>query len=40
MSDESHLWLAYARENREVAQMAFERKLYNPSLHNSQQAVE
>ena len=40
MSDEAGLWLRYARENREIAQMALDHRLYNPCLQNAQQAAE
>jgi len=40
MSDEASLWLQYARENLQVAQMTLQAGLLNPSLQNAQQAVE
>ncbi len=40
MSDEASVWLRYARENLQVAQMALESGLLNPCLQNAQQAVE
>jgi HEPN domain-containing protein len=40
MSDEASVWLQYARENLQVAQMTLESGLLNPCLQNAQQAVE
>jgi HEPN domain-containing protein len=40
MSAEARLWLAYARENRQVAALCLDSGLFNPSLQNAQQAVE
>ena len=40
MSDEARQWLVYAEENRQVARLCQESGLFNPSLHNAQQAVE
>jgi len=40
MSAEARQWLAYARENRQVAALSRGRGLFNPSLQNAQQAVE
>ncbi len=37
MSAEAHQWLAYARENRQVAALSRESGLFNPSLQNAQQ---
>jgi len=36
MSVEARHWLAYARENRQVAPLSRDRGLFNPSLQNSQ----
>lgn len=40
MNDEAREWLAYAEENFQAAEVLHEERLYNPSLQNSQQAVE
>lgn len=40
MSAEARQWLAYARENRQVAALSRDSGLFNPSLQNAQQAVE
>ncbi len=40
MSAEARQWLAYARENRQVAALSRNSGLFNPSLQNAQQAVE
>ncbi|MCL5281333.1 MAG: HEPN domain-containing protein [Planctomycetes bacterium] len=40
MSDEASVWLQYARENLQVAQMTLESGLLNPCLQNAQQAIE
>jgi len=40
MSAEAREWLAYARENRQVAALSRDSGLFNPSLQNAQQAVE
>ncbi len=40
MSGEASVWLQYARENLQVAQMTLESGLLNPCLQNAQQAVE
>lgn len=40
MSDEATIWLRYARENLQVAEMALAAGLLNPCLQNAQQAVE
>jgi HEPN domain-containing protein len=40
MSDEASIWLKYARENLQVAQMTLESGLLNPCLQNAPQAVE
>lgn len=40
MSAEARRWLAYARENRQVAALSRKSGLFNPSLQNAQQAVE
>jgi len=40
MSAAARQWLAYARENRQVAALSRDSGLFNPSLQNAQQAVE
>ena len=40
MSDEAAVWLRYARENLQVAEMTLQSGLLNPCLQNAQQAVE
>lgn len=40
MSDEASIWLQYARENLQVAEMALAAGLLNPCLQNAQQTVE
>ncbi len=40
MSDEAQIWLQYARENLQVAEMSLEAGLLNPCLQNAQQSVE
>lgn len=40
MSDEALIWLQYARENLQVAEMTFAAALLNPCLQNAQQTVE
>lgn len=40
MKDETQLWLEYANENLASAEILLESHLYNPSLQNSQQAIE
>ena len=40
MSDEALVWLQYARENLQVAEMTLQIGLLNPCLQNAQQAVE
>ena len=40
MTAEAGQWLAYAAENRQVAALCRDSGLFNPSLQNSQQAVE
>jgi len=40
MSDEAKVWLQYARENLQVAEMTFQAGLLNPCLQNAQQTVE
>ncbi len=40
MNDEAQKWLHYARENRAMADLAFDAGFFNPCLHNAQQAVE
>jgi uncharacterized protein (UPF0332 family) len=34
MKDEARLWLSYAEENLQAAQLLLETKLYNPCLQN------
>jgi HEPN domain-containing protein len=40
MKDETHLWLSYADENLDVAELAFDHGHLNACLQNAQQAVE
>lgn len=40
MSDETDIWLSYARENLKVAALALDSGLFNAVLQNSQQAAE
>jgi len=40
MKDEAKVWLSYAEENLQAAQLLLERKLYNPCLQNMQQSIE
>lgn len=40
MNDEAITWLRYASDNRQTAQLCIENHLLNPSIQNSQQAVE
>ena len=40
MSDEALIWLQYARENLQVAEMTLAAALLNPCLQNAQQTVE
>jgi len=40
MKDETKLWLEYANENLASADILLKSHLYNPSLQNSQQAIE
>jgi len=40
MKDEAKVWLSYAEENMQAAQLLLERKLYNPCLQNMQQSIE
>lgn len=40
MKKDTELWLQYAGENLKSAELLLESGLYNPSLQNSQQAVE
>jgi HEPN domain-containing protein len=40
MKKDTELWLLYADENLQSARVLLESGLYNPSLHNAQQAVE
>ena len=40
MKDEVKVWLSYAEENLQAAQLLLERKLYNPCLQNMQQSIE
>ena len=40
MKDETRLWLEYANENLASAEVLLQSHLYNPSLQNSQQAIE
>lgn len=40
MQDEHQTWFTYAEENLEAAKILFASELYNPCLHNVQQAIE
>jgi len=40
MKDDTRQWLHYAEENLSSAKLLIERKLYNPCLQNTQQAIE
>ncbi len=40
MKDETKIWLAYAEENLEAAQLLLAQRLYNPCLQNIQQSIE
>jgi len=40
MKDETQSWLEYANENLKSAEILLKSHLYNPSLQNSQQAIE
>lgn len=40
MKDETRLWLDYATENLEIAQIALERGFFNACLQNVQQVIE
>ena len=40
MKDETRLWLQYAEENLDVAELALTNGHFNASLHNAHQAVE
>ena len=40
MKNDTKTWIAYADENYESARVLKESKLFNPCLHNCQQAVE
>ena len=40
MKDETKLWLKYANENFKSSKILLESFLFNPSLQNSQQAIE
>lgn len=40
MKDETRDWLRYADENFQSARVLIESRLYNPCIHNVQQAVE
>ena len=40
MKDETRLWLQYADENLDVAELALSSAHLNASLHNAQQAIE
>lgn len=39
-SHDARLWMSYAEENLQMARMALEAGLHNPSLQNAQQATE
>jgi HEPN domain-containing protein len=40
MHEEAKNWLQYSEENLEAARVLLENELYNPCLHNVQQAIE
>lgn len=40
MQEETKLWLQYSEENLEAAKVLLRSELYNPCLHNIQQAIE
>jgi HEPN domain-containing protein len=40
MKDETKLWLKYANENYQSSKILLESFLFNPSLQNTQQAIE
>jgi HEPN domain-containing protein len=40
MKDETRKWLEYADENLKSAKVLLDNSLFNPCLHNAQQAVE
>jgi len=40
MQEETKGWLEYSQENLDAAEVLLERELYNPCLHNIQQAIE
>jgi len=40
MKDETRVWLTYAEENLEAAQLLLTQSLYNPCLQNVQQSIE
>ncbi len=40
MKNETRSWLEYAVENLKSAEILLQSHLYNPSLQNSQQAIE
>ncbi len=40
MKDETKKWLEYADENRRSVKVLLDSELFNPCLHNAQQAVE
>ena len=40
MKDETRLWLQYADENLQSSKILLESHLYNPTLQNTQQAIE
>jgi HEPN domain-containing protein len=40
MNDETRLWLSYAEENLQSAELLLESHLWNPCLQNAQQSVE
>lgn len=39
MNDETRLWLSYAEENLQSAELLLESRLWNPCLQNAQRAV-
>lgn len=40
MQEETKIWIRYAEENLEAAEVLLKSELYNPCLHNIQQSIE
>ena len=40
MKKDTEIWLQYAQENIQSAEILMESGIYNPSLQNAQQAIE